>query len=259
MKKPKVCILTTDGTNCDEELYYAFEKAGGAPEYIHVNLLREKKKKLKEFSILAFPGGFSYGDDVASGKILAVEIVSFLKEQLTDFNENKGLILGICNGFQVLVRTGLLPFNKVGKMSVTLVQNTSGRFECRWVNTNVEKNRCLFLQESVGSAAQMAVNHGEGRFFAKKSTFKDLKNKNLVVFRYVDGKGKPTQEYPQNPNGSTEAVAGICDTTGRILGLMPHPEKFVDSTQHPNWRINQVEKPHGEFIFESMIIFARQS
>lgn len=256
MAKPKVCILTTDGTNCDEELYYAFEKFGGAPEYVHVNLLRQKKRKLKNYQILALPGGFSYGDDVASGKILAVEIVSFLKEQFANFIKNEGLILGICNGFQVLVRTGLLPFGKIGTMDVTLAQNDSGRFECRWVNVSIEKSRCIFLNKNVGSISQMAVNHGEGRFFALKNIINKLEEKNLVVFKYVDEKSKPAGVYPQNPNGSTKAIAGICDTTGRILGLMPHPEKFVDITQHPNWRRQEFGIAQGAFIFKEMIRFA---
>ena len=124
--KPKVCVLRADGINCDEETFYAFEKYGGAPEYVHINELRNKTKKLKEFQILALPGGFAYGDDVASGKILAVELISFLRNQLKDYIDKEGLILGVCNGFQVLVRTGLLPFGNLGKMDATLAQNASG-------------------------------------------------------------------------------------------------------------------------------------
>ena len=128
MIKPKVCILRTDGTNCDEELFYAFEKFGGAPEYVHINQLRIKDKRLKDYKILALPGGFAHGDDVASGKILAIELISFLKDQLTEFIKRKGLILGVCNGFQVLVRTGLLPLDHLGKMDATLAQNKSSHF-----------------------------------------------------------------------------------------------------------------------------------
>jgi phosphoribosylformylglycinamidine synthase len=259
MKRPKVCILTTDGTNCDEELFYAFEKFGAEPESVHVNLLRQNKRKFEDYQILAIPGGFSYGDDVVSGKILAVEMMSFLKDQLGNFIVNKGLILGICNGFQVLARTGLLPFGEIGKMDVTLGLNESGHFECRWVNINVEKSRSLFLNENVDTVAQIAVNHGEGRFFATKNVINDLKRRNLVVFRYVDANGKQTQEYHQNPNGSIEAIAGICDPSGKILGLMPHPEKFVDTTQHPNWGRTNFRKPQGSFIFEKMIKFAKES
>ena len=256
--KPKVCILRTDGTNCDEELFYAFEKFGGAPEYVYVNQLRTKNKKLKDFQILALPGGFAYGDDVVSGKILAVELISFLKDQLSEFINKKGLILGICNGFQVLVRTGLLPFGHLGRMDVTLAGNDSGHFECRWINLKTEKGRCIFLKKQKG-ITQIAVNHGEGKFYCGKATIKKVEDQNLVIFRYVDLGGNPTQSYPANPNGSQNAIAGVCDPTGRILGLMPHPEKFVDITQHPNWRREHFTKPHGSFIFEGMVKFAQQS
>ena len=139
MSKPKIAILITDGTNCDEELYYAFEKYGGDPKYVHVNELRDKSRKLKDFQVLAIPGGFAYGDDVVSGKILAVELISFLKDQLTEYINKEGLILGVCNGFQVLVRTGLLPFGNLGRMDATLAQNESGHFECRFIKIKIEK------------------------------------------------------------------------------------------------------------------------
>lgn len=275
--KPKVCILRTDGTNCDEELFYAFEKFGATPEYVHVNQLRAKSKKLKDFQILALPGGFSYGDDVASGKILAVELVSFFKDQLTEFINKKGLILGICNGFQTLVRTGLLPFNHLGKIEATLAQNTSGHFECRWIKLKIEKSRCVFFSNKVLTSEdptqsprrwpkvssevgtmELPVNHGEGKFFASNQTIKTMEQSNLVVFRYVNSSGKPTQQHPQNPNGATNAIAGICDPTGRILGLMPHPEKFVDITQHPNWRRGNVEAKGG-IIFQGLIDYSKNA
>lgn len=256
--KPKVCILRTDGTNCDEELFYAFEKFGAAPDYVHVNELRTKIKKLKNFQVLALPGGFAYGDDVTSGKILAVELISFLKDQLTEFISKKGLILGICNGFQVLVRTGLLPSGHLGKMETTLTLNESGHFECRWVNLKMEKSRCSFLPES-DDILQLAVNHGEGKFYADTKTISQIERQQLVFLRYVDQSGRSTQKYPDNPNGSVNAIAGICNPSGRILGLMPHPEKFVDITQHPNWRRTPIKKPHGSFIFKGMIKFVKEN
>lgn len=259
MIKPKVCILRSDGTNCDEELYYAFEKFSGAPEYVHVNELRAKSKRLKAYKILALPGGFSYGDDIASGKVLAVELISFLKDQLRDFVEGKGLVFGVCNGFQTLVRTGLLPFNTLGKMHTTLTLNDSGHFECRWIKVKIEDSKCLFLNGSE-KILDMAVNHGEGKFYAEETTIKIVESQNLVTFRYVDESGNPIQKYPANPNGSMNAIAGVTDPTGRILGIMPHPEKFVDLTQHPNWRRSQYQNvtPHGSVIFENMIKFAKQ-
>lgn len=257
MKKPKVCILRADGTNCDVELFYAFEKFGADPKYVHVNEVRKKQVRLKDFQVAALPGGFSYGDDIASGKIWAVELVSFLKDELQSFREKGGVTLGICNGFQVLIRTGLLPFGNLGKMDATLAPNDSGHFECRWIRLKPEKNRCVFLQGSY-DVSWFSVNHGEGKFYAKPQDLKKAEEQNLVVFRYVDENGKPTQKYPDNPNGSINAIAGICDTTGRIFGMMPHPEKFVDTTQYPNWRREKIKKPHGAFFFEEMIKFVRE-
>lgn len=255
--KPRVCILRTDGTNCDEELFYAFEKYKAQPEYVHVNEFRNKSKKLSQFQILALPGGFAYGDDVASGKILAVELVSFFKDDLQNFINKKGLIIGICNGFQALIRTGLLPFAKLGEMDVTLAQNKSGHFECRWVKIKTEKSPCQFIPEA--RIAEIAVNHGEGRIFASPKVIKRIENENLVIARYIDEKGNATMLYPQNPNGSENAIAGICDPTGRIIGIMPHPEKFVEKTQHPNWRRGNLQNSMSGFFIEGMVNFAKRS
>lgn len=265
--KPRVCILKADGINCDEELFYAFEKFGGMADFVHINQLRDKSKKLKNYQILAIPGGFAYGDDVVSGKILATELVSSLKDQIKEFVEKKNQVIGICNGFQVLVRTGLLPFNRIGEMDATLAQNQSGHFECRFVKIKIEKSKAKFLDPYVGQTIDVPVNHGEGKFFALPKDLKEIEKENLVFCRYVDEKGKPTQHYPQNPNGALNAIAGITDPTGHILGLMPHPEKIVEYTQHPNWRRVMIEKGGpalrslgaGGFIFEGMIKFAQQS
>ncbi|MEX2028662.1 MAG: phosphoribosylformylglycinamidine synthase I [Candidatus Curtissbacteria bacterium] len=257
MAKPRVCVLRTDGTNCDEELFYAFDKYQAAPQYVHINQLRDKTKRLKDFEILALPGGFSYGDDVASGKILAVELMSYLKNEIEDFVTRKGIVVGVCNGFQTLIRTGLLPFTRYGQMDATLTQNESGHFECRWVKIKVEKSKCVFLPETRGTF-DIAVNHGEGRIYAPATVIKKIEDEHLVVFRYVDHEGKATQKYPMNPNGSTHAIAGLTNPTGRILGLMPHPEKFVDKTQFPNWRRRESGNSPG-FIIKNMVKFAKDS
>lgn len=257
MTRPKVCILRSDGTNCDFELAYAFEKAGGKSEFVHVNELRGKEVKLTNYQILALPGGFSYGDDIASGKILAVEMISFLKDELEKFRQKNGVIIGICNGFQTLVRTGLLPFGNLGKMDATLAPNDSGHFECRWIRLKQEKdNRCPFLQgsENIG---WYSVNHGEGKLLASGAVIKKIEQEKLVVFRYVDENGESTQKYPGNPNGSLNAIAGICDPKGLVFGMMPHPEKFVDLTQYPNWRREKIIKPQGLFIFENIVQFVK--
>lgn len=253
--KPRVLVLKTEGTNCDEELYNAFEIAGGIPKIVHVNELRSKKENLNSYNILAIPGGFSYGDDIVSGKILAVELTSFFSKELKKFIQRKDtLIIGICNGFQVLIRTGLLPFRTIGKMQATLTNNDSGRFECRWIALEIEENNnCVFLKNLGGEKMSYQVAHGEGKFFAPKNVIDKIEENNLVALRYVNKDGKPTQQYPENPNGSINAIAGITDPTGRILGLMPHPERFITKEQHPNWRRMKIEKPQGLPIFENMI------
>ena len=257
--KPKVLVLKTEGTNCDEELFSAFKIAGGNPKIVHINELRSKKESLKNYNILAIPGGFSYGDDIASGKILAVELTSFFSEELKNFIERKDtLTVGICNGFQVLIRTGLLPFRTIGKMSSTLTSNDSGHFDCRWINLKIEKNTpCAFLKDLGGQLVSYQVAHGEGKFFAENNIIENVEKEKLVAFRYADQQGNPTQKYPENPNGSLNAIAGICDPTGRILGLMPHPERFIFREQHPNWRRMKITKPQGLPFFENMIKFVK--
>lgn len=256
---PKVLVLKTDGINCDGEIFNAFETAGGRPRTTHVNELKRKEQSLKDYQILAIPGGFSYGDDVVSGKILALELNSYLGDQINEFiQRQKGLVLGVCNGFQVLVRTGLLPFGTMGEMQATLANNDSGKFECRWVNLKVEENNaCVFLNAMKGSVSYQ-VAHREGKFFATPETLKKVEDDKLVVFRYVGALGKPTQKYPENPNGSLNAIAGITDPSGRILGLMPHPERFILKTQHPNWRRMPDVEPQGLPIFQKMVEYATQ-
>ncbi len=256
--KPKVCVLRTDGTNCDLETFAAFEKAGGDCRLVHINRLRNKEEKLADYQILAVPGGFSYGDDVHAGKILAVELTSFLKEQLVEFLAAGKPILGICNGFQVLVRTGILPDRKIGEVSAALVGNDSGRFECRWVTLFTENAPCVFTEGLAGKCLNLPVAHAEGKFYAGPETLKKIAGQ--VVFRYAGKNGRPTQDYPLNPNGSLNAIAGLCDPTGLVLGLMPHPERFVEHTQHPNWRRRDfVSEPHGLAIFRNAVRYVKNA
>lgn len=264
MERPKICVLKTDGTNCDDETKYAFafEMGGGLSELVHINQLREREKRLRDFQILTLPGGFSYGDDIASGRVLANELLSCLRDEVFDFVEGrKGLVLGICNGFQVLVRTGLLPYRKLirklDEMDATLDFNDSGHFECRWVNLRVEDSKCEFTK-GMDKVISIQVAHGEGKFITTPEVLQDIEAQKLVAFRYCDTLGSPTQAYPLNPNGSINAIAGITDATGRILGMMPHPERFVLRTQHPNWRRIAITKPQGLPLFESMVKAASQ-
>lgn len=253
--KPKVLVLKADGTNRDEEMAYAFKIAGADAKIVHMNELRDKSEKMNSYNIIALPGGFAYGDDIVSGKILAIELTSFFASELQDFIERKDTaIIGVCNGFQVLVRTGLLPFREIGAVRVSLTNNDSGHFECRWVNLKIENSICKFVKGLVGRVVSYPVAHGEGKFFANNETIKTIEQARIVVFRYVDEKGNPTDEYPKNPNGALNAIGGICDTTGRILGLMPHPECFVRREQHPNWRRGNI-KVDGLPLFENIVKF----
>jgi phosphoribosylformylglycinamidine synthase len=258
--KPNVLILKTDGINCDEELAFAFKLAGGNSKTVHVNQLRARQAHLKDFQILAIPGGFCYGDDIVSGKILALELTSFFSEALRKFISRKDtLIIGICNGFQVLIRTGLLPFGHVGEMEATLTNNESGHFECRWVNLKIDtQTSCGFLQNMKDKVVSYQVAHGEGKFLATEAVMKQIEKQNLVALRYVDNSGKETQSYPDNPNGSLHAIAGVTDPTGRILGMMPHPERFVSLQQHPNWRRGDIKEPQGLPLFVNMIDYVKE-
>lgn len=253
--KPRVCILKTDGTNCDEETAYACAKAGGVPEIILIEHVKKNKDLLKQFNLLVIPGGFSYGDDIASGKLFAIELLVYLKEQLQEFVDKGNSILGICNGFQVLVRMGLLPFKQYGNMQVTLTNNDSGHFECRWITMRVEKSPCVLTRGLEGQEITLPVAHGEGKFFCSELTMHELEKNNMIALRYSCN-GAATQQYPANPNGSLQAIAGICDATGRIIGLMPHPERFVERYQYPQWR-SQEREPQGLLLFKNVIDYCR--
>jgi phosphoribosylformylglycinamidine synthase len=250
-------IMRTDGTNCDVETAYAFEMAGAAPRLVHVNQLRSGEEKLSAYKILALPGGFSYGDDVHSGKVLAVELTSFLRDEIGGFIASGGLVIGICNGFQVLVRTGLLPFGEIGSISATLMVNDSARFECRWVRLRIEESPSVFTRGAAGRTIELQVAHGEGRFYTDAATLAEIERRGLAAFRYVDREGRPTRGYPDNPNGSLNAIAGVTDPEGRIIGLMPHPERNCLPTQHPNWRRRQGTVADGLFIFENAVARAK--
>ena len=233
MATPRVLILRAPGANCDAEAQFAFERAGALAERVHVNRLREQPSLLMRYQILTIPGGFTYGDDVAAGKILANQLVHFLGDALRHFRDAERLILGICNGFQVLLKAGLLmPPDEDGPIA-TLAHNSSGKFEDRWITLQANSERCPFLTGI--DRMYLPVAHGEGRFLCREEwLLKGLEQTGQVVLRYVDPNGGPAV-YPLNPNGSQGDVAGLCDATGRVMGLMPHPERHVLPTQHPRW------------------------
>ncbi|MCZ2342683.1 MAG: phosphoribosylformylglycinamidine synthase I [Bacteroidales bacterium] len=243
MATPRVAILRAPGTNCDEDTAYAFRRVGATTTKFHINALRANPERCREFQILVVPGGFSYGDDVAAGKILATQMQQFLGDALREFRDQEKLILGICNGFQVLLKAGLIvPADEEGPMA-TLTHNTTGRYEDRWVHLRVTPGNCPFLTGL--DRLEVPVAHGEGNFICRKEwILKGLAQSGQAVLRYCSPAGGPAS-YPQNPNGSQDDIAGVCDATGRVLGLMPHPERHILPTQNPNWTRTGL-KPEGD-------------
>lgn len=258
MKSVRVLILRTAGTNCDYETRFAFDAVGASTNLEHINRLFRDEIRLEEFEILAIPGGFTYGDDIAAGKILANELKYKLKDDIEKFVQGGKLVIGICNGFQVLVKAGFLPaFDGKREQAVTLTSNDSNKFEDRWVHLKTNrKSKCIYTK-GLPPIIYLPVAHAEGKFVPRGSgTLRKLKQNRQVVFTYVDGEGNPA-EYPANPNGSIEGIAGICDSTGRIFGLMPHPERHVLPAQHPRWtREGLGEEGDGLAVFRNAVEFA---
>jgi phosphoribosylformylglycinamidine synthase len=259
MTTPKALIIRTAGTNCDGETKAAFELAGAVADRVHINRLISGDVRLADYQILAIPGGFSYGDDIASGRILANELKNKLGDQLRSFALAGKPVIGVCNGFQVLVKMGLLPDEKSFQQTTTLTFNDSDKFECRWVALKTEKQkgrktRCLWA-EDLPDVIDLPVAHGEGKFVAAtREKLAELEQAGQVVFRYSDSL------YPYNPNGSLNNIAGICNKKGNVFGLMPHPERFVDPTQHYAWtRRGKLDQPGaGLAVFQNAVAFVRK-
>ncbi len=260
MKKPSVIVLRTAGTNCDKETAFAFETAGAETELIHINELTSHRRELNDYQILALPGGFTYGDDIASGKILANVLKFKLEDSLQTFIEEGKLIIGICNGFQTLVKAGLLP-NLSGDfqtIEATLTLNDSNKFEDRWVylkkpETRNKKPECVWTK-GIDKIIRLPVAHGEGKFIPRDGKIlRTLKKEGLIALEYVDERGD-RKGYPSNPNGSVDDIAGICDRTGRIFGLMPHPERHISFYQSPQWT-RAVQKAPDNVEGDGLVIF----
>jgi phosphoribosylformylglycinamidine synthase I len=256
--KVRTILLRAAGTNCDFETEHAFQLAGSETELVHINRLKRKERNLEDYHILVIPGGFTYGDDIAAGKILANELKYNLQESTQQFRDDGKLILGICNGFQVLVKADLLAVGGGGEGSqtMTLTFNDSAKFEDRWVYLKaVQKNTCVFTQ-GLEDLMYIPVAHAEGKFVTRNAEAKKrLWENNQVVFQYVNSQGE-LADYPWNPNGSMDSIAGICDPTGRIFGLMPHPERHINPTNHPRWtRGTQANEGQGLTIFQSAVDF----
>jgi phosphoribosylformylglycinamidine synthase len=246
-----VLILRAPGTNCDEETAHAFELAGASADRVHVNELLGAPDLLAGYQILCIPGGFSYGDDVAAGRILGNQLRHHLGPALNQFRDDGKLILGICNGFQILIKSGLLlPIDDTGGPQATLAWNESGRYLDRWVNLDVVSDKSPLFAGI--ERLYLPIAHAEGKFVPRDAkTLQQLDAAGQLVLRYSND---------ENPNGAIANVAGICDTTGRICGLMPHPERYLFRTQHPHWtrsagNISADEPGDGMRVFQNAVRF----
>lgn len=258
MAAPRVLILRSPGTNCNEETAHAFRLAGGEPTQVHIQSLLDSPAQLEDYQVFCLPGGFSYGDDISAGRVLGNQLRLQLADACRQFRDAGKLVLGICNGFQVLIKTGLLDVEDTTGPQATLTDNDCGRYEARWVDLSVTPGDCVFLAGA--ERMQLPVAHAEGKFAVRDdSALEALAGSGQLVLRYTNGKPladvalEPTVSYPANPNGSSGDVAGICDASGRVFGLMPHPERFVDPTHHPNWTRGEGTGTDGLQIFENAI------
>lgn len=231
----RALVLRAAGTNCDRETAHALRLAGAEVVSCHVSQLAADPSQLDGVGVLALPGGFTYGDDIAAGRVLAVELARHLADALARHVDRGGVVIGICNGFQVLVKLGLLPGPFAAAepaQQATLTDNDSDRFESRWVRMISAGNSPLL---PAGETLEMPVAHREGKLVLPDGQRAALEAAGQVVLRYVGPGDEPDPGYPHNPNGSAGDVAGICDAGGRVLGLMPHPERHVARHQHRAW------------------------
>lgn len=234
MAAPRAIVIRAAGINCEQEAKAACDKVGFQTDITHVNRLIENRKLVHDYQFLIVPGGFSFGDDLGAGRVLANELKAKLVPELREFIQAGKLMMGICNGFQVLTKAGLLPEPmKPSSAQATLGNNDSGKFEDRWIRLKVCSVKSEFLKKE--EVIELPIAHGEGKFLpGDAESMNRWEQGGQLVLKYV---GPEDQEagYPWNPNGSVSSVAGICDPTGRVLGLMPHPERFQDATNHPRW------------------------
>ncbi len=256
MSDLRVLVLRAAGINCDEEVMHCWQLAGATPTLMHVNELAKTPSVIDDFTIVTIPGGFSYGDDLGAGVILARRLMQDVAKPLRQLVERGGGILGICNGFQVLVKMGLLPGQDFGHDQVTVTYNNSSKFEARWVKLKVCTDNCPFLNSKDNALLELPIEHAEGKVVTtNKEVVAKLEKAGQIAVRYIDSDGR-TDTYPANPNGSTSGIAGLCDTTGRVFGLMPHPDRHFDNAHHPQWtKRDSAITPDGLTIFNNAVRF----
>ena len=249
--KTNAIVVSGFGVNCEYETAYSIKKAGGAVDIVHLNTLIHAPSLLQTYNFIIFPGGFSYADHLGAAKVFSNKVFYKLKESLSSFVNDGKLVLGICNGFQVLAKIGVLPYLNFEK-TFTLTFNDSGKFEDRWVRLKINKNSpCVFTKDL--EYLDLPVRHGEGKFIPKnEKVLLDILNNNLYPVQYVDKNGRLTG-YPSNPNGSVQNIAGICNSTGRIFGIMPHPEAYNHYTNHPWWTVHKHKDSTGLQIFKNAV------
>jgi len=279
---PQILILRTAGTNCDAETAHAFALAGGEPRFLHLNRLLENPRLLEQYQVVAIPGGFSYGDDIAAGKIFANQINHHLADAFRHFVDTGRPIIGICNGFQVLVKTSLLPGPLAGRtgQTATLTNNDSHRFIDRWITLKPVSRKCIWTHDMDSDHAgqqrpatsrllELPIAHGEGKFVpADEAARQALWDNDQVALVYTRPDGSAAEgAFPDNPNGAVDDIAGICDASGLVFGLMPHPERYVRGFQHPAWthrlaagtELAAAQEGSGLAIFRRALQYVRQA
>lgn len=263
--KPNALVLLANGTNRDQDVAEALRLCGASPEIVALNSLRTAKKRWSDFQMLVLPGGFSYADALGAGKLLAIDMQAYFSDEIRQFVLAGKPVIGICNGFQALVKADILPgetIKKQGESSeerATLTFNEGGHFECRWVTLRPVSQKCVWTN-GLSDLIECPIAHGEGNFqVSNPACLFSLASRDQIALAYVHPDNEPANgKYPANPNGSLCDIAGICNIQGNVLGLMPHPENHIHAWQHPQWR-RGVERNSGLSIFKNGIKYAEES
>lgn len=261
----KVLVITGFGLNCEKETATAFNYCGATAEKVHLNDILAGKRSLAEFHILAFIGGFSFGDHLGSGSVFANRVKFNLRDQLEKFISDGKLVIGICNGFQTLTRLGMVPAlnGQYFTQQAALAHNDSGVFRDDWCYLKANPaSPCIFTRNI--DTVRLPIRHGEGKFVADEATMEAIEKNNLVALRYANADGSVAAAFPANPNGSLNAIAGICDASGRIFGLMPHPEAFLSPFNSPSWTADKLNgglpvEGEGVAFFRNAVDYAAEA